>query len=166
MSNRTRTLILIATGVIVTLAIIVLVTSTFIPQENPAFAAAVAFVQAVGSGDDSAANALMTADLQAFVTETCPDGLASRCVEAYIPDAWGEYLSVVFRRAAPISPDWNVDLIATYALDRGFSGVCIHTRMTEIDGTWKVASWAGFVHCGDPASRNMAGNPDAPNRAP
>jgi hypothetical protein len=29
-----------------------------------------------------------------------------------------------------------------------------------------VTRWAGFVSCGDPASRNMAANPEAPNSAP
>jgi hypothetical protein len=34
------------------------------------------------------------------------------------------------------------------------------------DGAWKVQRWAGFAWCGDPATRNMATNTDAPNRVP
>jgi hypothetical protein len=62
---------------------------------------------------------------------------------------------------------YDVDLIATYAEGRGFSGVCIYQRMEQdAEGAWRVAGYAGFISCGDAESRNMATNSGTPNRAP
>src|SRR5690606_27860131 len=125
-------------------------------------------------GDDATAHQAMGDDLRAYVEATCPEGSVSACVEAIIPDEWGGFQSVVFRRAAPdasriqngIPTAYDVDLIATYAEDKGFSGVCIYVRMEQAGEVWQVVRYAGFVSCGDANSRNMASNPDAPNRAP
>jgi len=76
-------------------------------------------------------------------------------------------VSAIFRRAAPVGSAWDVEVIANYQQGAGASGVCslIHVA-PDAAGSWQVAGWAGFVHCGDPGSRNMATNPDTPNRAP
>jgi hypothetical protein len=164
-SNRFLWIGLAALG----LAALVLISLTLllVPQEtNPAFAAALAFANAAGKGDDETAFALLSADLQTYVQASCPDSSVSGCIRSYTPPEWGDFLSVVFRRAAPAGDEWNVDLIATYAEDKGFSGVCIYTRLAQQDGAWRVTRWAGYVSCGDPASRGMASNPAAPNRAP
>lgn len=149
------------------LAIVVAVTLALVPQQtHPAFAAALEFAEAAGRGE-AAADALLAPPLRGYAAANCPDGRAAGCIQAYTPPEWGRFLSVVFRRAAPDGPAWNVELIATYAQDLGFSGVCIYLRLEpEPDGAWRVARWAGYVSCGDPASRNMAANPAAPNRAP
>ncbi|NWG18003.1 MAG: hypothetical protein HXY41_15365 [Chloroflexi bacterium] len=148
--------------------LIVVVTAALIPQEtHPAYAAALRFAEAVGAGDDETAFALLAPPMQDYVTARCPDGSVSACVRAFIPPEWGGFMSVVFRRAAPDGNAFNIDLIATYEKDKGFSGVCIYHRLEQdAAGGWRVAGWAGYVSCGDPLSRGMAANPDAPNRAP
>lgn len=170
-----KRIVLVVLAVVVSVAVIVVVTAALTPEQtNPANEAAVRFVQAAGMGDDEAAFALLDEAMQAYVRETCRDGLVSACVEAYIPDEWGAFQSVVFRRTAPDGLNdagrytaYDVELIATYAEGKGFSGVCIYTRMEAADsGEWRAAGWAGFVSCGDAESRNMADNADAPNRAP
>jgi hypothetical protein len=172
--NR-RTLLIGALITAAALIIIILLTAALTPQQtNPAYAAAVAFADAAGDGDDATAHALLGDELRAYVEANCPDGRVSACVESYIPDEWGAFQSVVFRRAAPDATRiengapaaYDVDLIATYAEDRGFSGVCIYVRMEQTEAGWQVVRYAGFVSCGDAASRNMANNPDAPNVAP
>lgn len=145
-------------------------TAVFDPESSsPAAKTAGVFVRAALNGEDAAASPLLDADLQTWAGENCPDGRVSACVQSYIPPEWGALQGVVFRRAAPDAGAWNVEWIATYTADKGASGVCIYTRV-EPDATapdsWRVAGWAGFIHCGDPASRGMATNPDAPNRAP
>lgn len=165
--NSNRLLwILLAIGLAV--GIVVVVTAALIPQEtNPAFAAAVAFMNAAGKGDDETATPYLSDELQAYVAANCPNGSVSACVDAYTPPEWGDLISAVYRRATPDGDAWNVDLISTYERDRGASGVCIFHRMeTDDSGNWRVTEWAGFLWCGDPASRNMATNPDTPNRAP
>lgn len=148
-------------------ALVVLVTAALTPgQLNPAFAAAVAFVEAAERGDDEAADAIMSPELAAWASANCPNASISACVHAYTPEAWGSLISAVFRRAAPDGDAWDVDLIATYQHDEGFSGVCIYTRMEPDGASWRVAEYAGFAWCGDPATRTMATNPAAPNRAP
>lgn len=135
---------------------------------HPAFAAAVNFTNAAATGDDETAMALLSPELQAYVAENCPDASVSGCVMGYTPDEWGGLLKGVFRRSVPEGTNiWHVDVIATYELGTGFSGVCIYNRveLNEAD-EWKVTEWAGFLHCGDPASRNMATNVNTPNRAP
>jgi hypothetical protein len=158
----------IGVGIAVALVAVVVVTLALVPSEtNPAFAAAEAFAQAAGRGDDAAARALLSDDMQAYVEANCPEGSVSACVDSFTPPEWGAMKSAVYRRAAPDGGAWDVDLISYYEADRGASGVCIYQRMEQnAAGEWRVAGWAGFVHCGDPASRNMASNPDAPNRAP
>lgn len=149
--------------------VIILLTAAFTPENtNPAFATAVDFVQAAGTGDDEAAFALLDPTLQGYVQANCPNGRIATCIQSYMPTEWGAFRSVVFRRATPNGASaWDVDLIATYAEGKGFSGVCIYSRVEQSDsGAWWVTAWAGFVHCGDSASRNMATNPDAPNRVP
>lgn len=165
MPSRRTWLILIAVFAVLIVAVIV-GTALFVPQDNPAFAAARQFADAVQRGDEAAATDLLTPELAEWVASDCPQGLVTACVADYIPETWGNYLNTVFRRAAPLGNDWHVDLIATYEQAEGGSGVCIYTRMVEQNGAWRVAAWAGFIHCGDPASRNMAENPDAPNRVP
>lgn len=169
MRQRPSNSILIVVVIIVVLVVgILLATLALTPGEtNPAYAAALAFVDAAANGDDAAANAYLSDELQAYVAANCPDGNVSACVEAYTPTEWGAYQSIVFRRASPDGNGWHVDLIGTWAEDRGFSGVCVYVNMQDdADGAWKVQRWAGFAWCGDPATRNMATNADAPNRVP
>lgn len=158
----------IGLSVLVVLAVLVGLTAALTPgQTHPAFAAAVDFANAAGKGDDAAAFALLDEAMQTWVTDNCPDGSVSACVRGYTPREWGGLMSAVFRRAAPDGDAWDVDVIATYERDKGFSGVCIYTRV-EPDGAgaYRIAGYAGYISCGDPASRGMAANPDAPNRAP
>ena len=167
-----RTQLIIAGGLLILAVVIVVIialTAAYTPENtNPAFDAAVTFVQAAGSGDDDLAFNMLTPQMQTYVQDHCPDGSVSACVKAYTPPEWGAFRSVVFRRASPAGQSaWDVDLIATYEQGKGFSGVCIYNHVVEDEtGAWQVAGWAGFVSCGDGASRNMASNPDAPNHAP
>lgn len=159
---------LIALIVIISLIALVLITLALTPQAtNPAFEVAVQFANAAGKGDDASALPLLSDDLRAWVQENCEGGRPSACVQGYIPPEWGKLLSAVFRRAAPDGPNWDVDVIANYEKDTGASGVCSYFRLEQaVDGTWRIARWAGFLWCGDTRSRSMATNPDAPNRAP
>jgi hypothetical protein len=154
--------------VIVSIGVLIAATAVFEPEEtNPAYRTAGDFVRAALSGMDSTALPLLDAETQAYVAANCPDASVSACVQAYIPPEWGEVQVVSFRRAAPDVEAWNVDWIASFAQDVGASGVCIYTRVeNQGDNQWRIAGWAGFIHCGDPASRNMATNPDTPNRVP
>jgi len=172
--NR-RTLLIGALITAVVLITIILLTAALTPQQtNPAYAAAVAFAEAAAEGDETAAERYLGDDLRAYVAANCPDERVSACIERYIPDEWGDFQSLVFRRAAPDAASiengaptaYDVDLIATYSEDKGFSGVCIYVRMEQTVAGWQVIRYAGFVSCGDAASRNMATNADAPNRAP
>ena len=165
--SRPVLIALVALLIIGAIALVVVVSTALTPAAlNPAFASAVAFVEAAERGDDVGAQALMTPELAAWAAETCPNGSISACVQAYTPEAWGDLIKAVFRRAAPDGEAWDVDLIATYQHEQGFSGVCIYTRMIPVEDGWQVAEYAGFAWCGDPATRTMADNPDAPNRAP
>jgi hypothetical protein len=169
-----RRVVLLALAVAVSVGVIVVATQALTPQQtNPAYAAAVAFMDAAGRGDETAAAALLDADMQAYVRDNCPNRQVSACVEVYIPPEWGTFESVIFRRASPdlttgANPRaYDVELIASYTEGKGVSGVCIYTRMEQgDDDAWRVAGYAGFVSCGDAVSRDMAGNVDAPNRAP
>jgi hypothetical protein len=154
---------------VVAIVAILLLTESFTPENtDPAFAAAVSFVNAAGKGDDATAISLLSPELQTYVAEQCPDGSVSACVRDYTPAEWGSFLNAVFRRAAPDGPAArDVELIATYEQDKGFSGVCIYNRVEQdAAGAWKVTEWAGFVHCGEDAARDMATNPNTPNRVP
>jgi hypothetical protein len=163
-----RSVWFIALGVFAVIILVIVVTAVLTPtQTNPAAGAALEFVLAVSQDVDTAAQPLMSDELTAYVSENCPDQSVSACIAAYIPVEWGEFVSAVFRRAAPEGDHWNVDLISTYQFGLGGSGVCIYARVEQDAAeTWKVAEWAGFVNCADPATRNMATNPDAPNRVP
>jgi hypothetical protein len=163
-----RRIFWIAGFVIISVVAIVIITLALTPQEtNPAFAAATTFMNAAGKGDDATAGSLLSSEMQTYVQANCPNGSVSACIMGYTPAAWGALVSAVFRRAAPDGANWNVELIANYQRDQGASGVCSYYRMQQDDsGQWRVYGWAGFLWCGDPRSRNMATNPDTPNRAP
>ena len=161
--------LLLALAVIGGVALLFIIGLVLSPQStNPAIEVATTFANAAASGDDATAFPLLDDTLQTYVRENCPEGSVSACIQSYIPQEWGGLIKAVFRRAAPDGARaWNVDLIATYEKDKGFSGVCMYQRVEQLaDGQWKVTGWAGFLWCGDPASRNMATNPDTPNRAP
>ncbi len=154
-------------AILIVIIAIVVATLFFTPADtNPAFAAALDFVDAAARGDDARAEQHLSADLSAWVAANCPQGSVSACVSAYIPPEWGAYQSMVFRRSSPDGDGYNVDLIGTWELERGFSGVCVYTNMQQEDGVWKVIRWAGFVWCGDPNWAEFGGNPNTPNRAP
>jgi hypothetical protein len=163
-----RTLALSVLTLVIGVSVVAVIGLVLTPQAtNPAFAAATRFIEAAGRGDEAAAFALLSETMQAYVKTNCPNGRVSACVQGYIPPEWGAFLSAVFRRAAPDGVNWQVEMIATYEKDKGFSGVCIHQRMeSDSAGGWRVAGWAGFIACGDPRSRNMSTNPNTPNRAP
>lgn len=174
--NRSRW-IWIGAGLLVAAIGIIAASLLFIPQEtNPAYATALRFAENAAKGDEAVAFALLGKEAQDAVLANCPDGSLAACVDAYTPPDWGAMQSVVFRRAAPdpASADgagafraYDIDLIATYAENLGFSGVCIYTRVEQNEaGEWRVQSYAGFISCGEPASRQMATNPDTPNRLP
>ncbi|MBL8161316.1 MAG: hypothetical protein JNJ61_04965 [Anaerolineae bacterium] len=167
--NLSRRMVWIGVGTLAAGVVLIILTLALTPQAtNPAFAAATTFWNAAGAGDDATALALLDETMQAWVADNCPQGSVSACVRAYTPAEWGNLLEAVFRRAAPDGPRaWNVDVIATYEFERGFSGVCGYFRVEQgADEQWRIAGWAGYLWCGDPASRNMATNPDSPNRAP
>lgn len=159
---------------VIGLAVFVLLiaaTALLVPQQtNPAFAAAVSFVTAAGKGDDAAASALLSPELRTYVAENCPEGSVSACVKAYTPTEWGAFLNAVFRRAQPDGQDaWEVLLLATYAENQGFSGVCIYTRSERVQGDeWQITRWAGWMSCDAPNAGLSAliSNPNVPNRAP
>ena len=158
----------IGLAVIVVLAVIILaLVATNTPQTNPAFEVAANFANAAGHGDDAAALPLLSSNLAQAVASTCKDGKPSACVQGYAPPEWGALEHAVFRRAVPNDADWDIEVIATYEKDKGASGVCSYFHVSQSpDGQWKIDRWAGFIWCGDPRSRDMATNPDTPNRMP
>jgi hypothetical protein len=159
----------IGLGVVITLVLVVIITAALIPQAaHPAYDAAVTFANAAGKGDDTAAAALLNANLTEYAAAQCPQGSVSACIASYTPPEWGKFLNAVFRRAQPDGRDaWDVQLIATYEKAEGFSGVCIYTRVEQVGEIWQIAGWSGWIHCGD-ASSGLANlmRDDAPNRAP
>ena len=165
---KSRALIYIGVATILIFALIVVVALALTPQEtNPAYATAVAFVDAAAKGNDAAAMDLLDAPMQAYVAANCAGGEPSGCILSYTPPEWGSMISAVYRRAAPVGDAWNVEVIANYEQGTGASGVCSMIHVTkDAAGKWQVSGWAGFVHCGEPESRNMDTNPDTPNRAP
>lgn len=152
--------------VIITVVLLIVATAVFEPENtNPAFKTAGDFVRAVFDNDDAAAMPLLDANLQTYITANCPS--VSACIQSYIPAEWGAVQGVTYRRSVPDGRAWDVEWIASFAQGVGASGVCIYTRVEpQADDRWLVTEWAGFIHCGDPASRNMATNPDTPNRVP
>ncbi len=167
--QRKRRRNLLLTAIIVgSIALIILLTLALVPAQTAQYAIAEQWVNAAATGDESTAFALMTEPLQTHVTENCPDGRVSACVMAYVPDEWGTLQQAVFRRSQPIGSDWDVLLIAYYEAGAGGSGVCIYTRMEQIDsGVWRVARWSGFILCNrDDAGLTSLAADDAPNRVP
>ena len=158
----------IALAVIGVIAVLVLVAVAVTPpQTNPAFSVAAAFANAAGHGDDVAALPLLGTDLAQAIAEKCKDGKPSSCIQGYAPSEWGALENAVFRRVVPDGAAWDIEVIATYEKDKGASGVCSTFHVTQYpDGQWKIDRWAGFIWCGDPRSRDMATNPDTPNRMP
>ena len=151
---------------VVAVLVLVVVASTS-PLTNPVFGVASAFANAAGHGDDTAAIPLLDADLAQAVVTRCTGGKPSGCVQGYAPPEWGALENAVFRRAVPDGTAWDIEVISTYEKDKGASGVCSYFHVKPVaDGQWKIDRWAGFIWCGDPRSRNMATNPDTPNRMP
>ena len=150
--------------------IVVVVTLLLTPQEtNPAYAAAITFVNTSGQGEDSEAMAQLSPALQAYVSENCEDGSVSACIATYTPPDWGEFLNAVFRRAQPDGRDaWDILLLATYAENQGFSGVCIYNRAERVaDDTWQITRWSGWISCDLPNSGlSSLLQPGSPNEAP
>jgi hypothetical protein len=157
----------IALGIIVVILAIIAATAFLTPDSYPPNAAAINFARAAASGDEPAAVAYLSPDLQAYVAANCPDGTVSGCVADYIPDEWGGYRGLEFRRAMPDGNGYHIDLIGFWEQDRGFSGVCVYLNVQpDGAGGWQVTRWAGWAWCGEPATRDMETNPQAPNRAP
>jgi len=161
--------------IVIVLLIIIIVGAQVVltPSDtNPAVHTALTFVTAAGFGDDALASSLVSAEIRAYAAANCRDGQLSACIDDITPDDWGNLMSVVFRRAAPEGRNWNVDLVATYQDNKGFSGVCISTLVEPVavaDGEaarWQVARYAGFVHCGEAGAREIYKTPDAPNLTP
>lgn len=167
---RSRTSILILVITVVVIVAILVAALVLVPtQTSAANQTALDFVNAAVQGDDAEALANVSEAIRAFAADNCPNGSISACVDAYTPDDWGAMKTVVYRRSAPVGNEWDVDLIAHYESGTGASGVCIYARVAPLDDTgenWQVTRYAGFVHCGDSASRDMASNPDAPNSVP
>jgi hypothetical protein len=165
MTSKRLLWIALATGA--SMIIMIFVSLSLTPQTSPAFDVAVRFANAAASGDDNTAFPLLSPELQDYVRSHCLDGSVSACVQSYIPSEWGNFQSAVFRRAAPDGQNWGVQVIASYQFAEGGSGVCIYLRMENTaENQWQVTEWAGFISCGDSASRDMATNPDTPNRVP
>ncbi len=158
----------IALVVIAVVAALVLIAVALTPpQNNPAFDVAAKFANAAGHGDDATAIPLLDEDLYKAVVASCKDGKPSGCVQGYIPSEWGALENAVFRRATPDGLAWDVEVIATYETGKGGSGVCSYFHVKQYpDRQWRIDRWAGFLWCGDARSRNMATNPDTPNRMP
>lgn len=166
-----RNLLLALAGLIIgAVVVVVIVTATFTPEgTEPAFNVATTFVNAAAQGDEATAFPLLSPALQDWARANCPEGQVSACVQAYTPAEWGRLASAEFRRSARVGPAWDIDLIGYYDREgtQGFSGVCVYVRMeAAAPGDWRIAGWAGWAWCGDPATRNMARNADAPNRVP
>ena len=161
--------VVIAIGVLIIAGLVgvAVIGSSLTPQDtNPAYTTAVNFVNDAGHGDDPDALALLDSTMKAYVAAHCPNGSPSACVQSYTPAEWGKLDDAEFRRAAPSGQAWDVEIIAKYDQGIGASGVCSLIHVVPNGANWLVAGWAGFVHCGDPGSRDMATNPDTPNRVP
>lgn len=166
---RSNAILIILGVTIVAVMGILGLTLVLAPENEPAFDNAVTFMNAVGDNDDATAFALLTEELQTYVTENCPDSSVSTCINDYIPDEWGDLLAPVYRRSIPIGDTaWDVQLVATYEEGQGFAGVCIYHRMEEVaPDDWRVAAWSGFISCDDRNSgMNALRREDAINRVP
>jgi hypothetical protein len=141
-------------GLMVAIVVLIVATMFLVPEgTHPAYGVAVNFVNAAATGDDDTALPYMSDTLREAVTELCPDGIPSTCIEAYADETWGDFMSAVFRRAIPDgSQAWDIQLIATYEDGQGFSGICIYNRVEQIDDNWQVTRWSGFVSCDLPTA--------------
>lgn len=149
---------------------IVIVTALLVPgQTNPAYTVAETFIKAAGSGDEALALAQVSDELQTYIVANCPQGSVAACVDAYTPPDWGEFLNAVYRRSQPDGAEaWDIQYIATYAQNQGFSGVCIYTRVEKTpEESWQVVRWSGWISCDEPnAGLSVLMSADAPNSAP
>lgn len=169
-NNKPQQNKLLILSLVIIVAIVALIGATliFIPQDNPAYTAAIEFVNAAAKGDDATAQQHLSAELKTYIAENCPDESVSACVTAYADPSWGDFSSAVFRRSVPDGATaWDVQLIATYAQGDGFSGVCIYNRVEKVGDEWLILRWSGFVTCDRPDSglQELAAD-SAPNRAP
>lgn len=168
--NRMKPKILYGAGLAGVILVLVGLTALFVPTSVPAYEAAVAFVRAAGQGDEATASASLATELQAWVRANCRDGRVSACVDDYTPADWGQMLTAVFRRAQPAGSNaFDVQLVATYTDNQGFSGVCIYTQVVQQpDAVWRVTRWSGWNSCDDPNGglANLISSPSVPNRAP
>jgi hypothetical protein len=176
---KSRLPLIIALVVIIVLTAIIVVASLALTPSalTPAYAVAVDFTNAAVKGEEAVAAPLVDFNLTGFAAENCADGRVSACIQSYAPEAWGGLISAVFRRSIPDGPDaWDIQLVATYEHDKGFSGVCIYNRVERFaalasandgyDG-WRVTRWSGFIPCDDARSGiQQLRTADAPNRAP
>lgn len=163
-----RTIMIVGlVALVAIIAVIALIATQLTPQAtSPAFTAAVDFVNAAGTGDDTTALALLDENMRTYVATSCPEGSPSACIQSYAAPDWGKLVTAVFRRAAPDGANWDVEVIAHHEAGVGASGICSMIHVVPNGERWQVAGWAGFIHCGSPQSRDMATNPDTPNRAP
>lgn len=168
---KNRSLVIVGVVTVVAVIGLILLTLVLVPGDTQPYEVAVEFVNAAGLGNDAAAYPLLSAELQAYVDENCPDGSVSACILAYTPSDWGTLVkdgSAVYRRSVRDGEAWDVQIVATYQEDEGFSGVCIYNRVEEVaDGDWRVTAWSGFVSC-DESDSGLQGlrRADAPNRVP
>jgi hypothetical protein len=163
-----KVFILIGGLTVAIIALLVYLTTTLIPQNEPYYNVAIRFVNAAGTANDEVAYSLLSPDLQAYVDENCPDGV-SACIADYTPAEWGSLIrdgGAVYRRSKQDGDAYDIQLVATYQYDKGFAGVCIYNRTEEIaPDDWRVTAWAGFIPCDDPvASIDGLRGQDAPNR--
>lgn len=169
-----RTPVILVIVFIVALVGLVALSALLVPQQtNPAFALAVDFTRGALRGDEATASAAVGPELIAYAAENCPDGAVSACVTGYIPEEWGGLVDVVYRRSVPQDSGraWDIQTIATFERNQGFSGVCIYVRAenpTPSDASaWRITRWAGWISCDQPAGLDeLRTSPDAPNRAP
>jgi hypothetical protein len=170
MNRKSTLIILIAT--ICAVVVIVALTLMLTPEKtNPAFKTATDFMNAAGTGDADAAYALLSPEMQDYVTDNCPNGNVSDCILSYTPPEWGRLNgegAAVYRRSIQDGDAWDIQLIATYEEGDGFSGVCIYHRVEEIaTDDWRVTAWAGFITCDEAnAGLDRLRRENAPNRAP
>lgn len=176
MSTRT---ILIIVSLITLLAAAALVVLTATLGLAPEYAIAQDFLNIAGESTaddaDARAIALLSEEMQQYVTQNCPNGSVSECIDAYTPPEWGKLLKAVYRRSIPDGENaWDVLVIATYELGQGFSGVCMYQRVERLADPagdayngWRVAGWSGFISCDESdAGLSTLKEADAPNRAP
>lgn len=167
MSNKLIALII--AGTVVVVGGMIALTLVLTPENtNPAYSAAVDFINAAGTYNEETAFALLSPAMQDYVRENCPEGRVSACINDYTPEEWGELVrdgAAVYRRSIRDGDAVDVQIIATYEEGEGFAGVCIYHRMEEIaPDDWRVTAWSGFISCDDArAGLRELRQPDAPN---